>query len=132
MTQLIAAMIWDTSTAAVGGAGLDRDQLGVGGDAEEAVRGPDRVAGHPGVVAAGDDPGQVGAVTVGVPTDEIGVASLEGEVRPDRHVGLEQPVDVHHAGVDQRHLDALAGRSLVTDRRWSWPPWTATPGRWPG
>ena len=87
---------------------LELDQPGVGGH-PEVVRGVGRVLrpARPRRLAAGDDPGHVRAVAVGVDGLVERVLRLEGEVGPDDHLGRRSSSagDGRDAGVDQRDVD---------------------------
>ena len=80
------------------GGDFDADQTGSGGDAGEAGRG----------VAAGDDPGQVGAMPERVAAPQRGIAGVGREVWAFDDVRGREPGHRGDAGVDQRDADAAA------------------------
>src|SRR5262245_40352208 len=95
---------------AVAVADLHVDDPGVRRDAEEAARVGEVGEGRAGLIAPGDDAGEVRAVPVVVPHPAARVLGVEGEVRPvDDLAGLVQALDPGDAGVDQRDVHAVAG-----------------------
>ncbi len=104
----------------IGGTGgvrdLDVEDAGVRGDADEAVvrRRPDRC--REVVVPAGDDPGHVRAVAVGVEVAQLLVARLEGQVRPvDDLAGGREAVHRDDTGVQHGDVHAGAGQAAAPD-----------------
>ena len=97
MTQSMAAITWETSTAPVLSATLT-----------DRIRAPGATPWKPsGAVVAGDDRGHHRAVPVGVASGEFGYPGLERQVRSDQQLVVAvETVHRFDAGVDHRDVDA--------------------------